>query len=76
MLDIFARVLRWRANELGIPLVLLTATDLRAHRLGVTTHAEVSRAFPKETNHTDPGSDFPLVDLISAARDAMPTLIR
>lgn len=39
---------------------------LAGHR-GITTHAEVTKAFPKIGNHTDPGPNYPIhheIDLI------------
>lgn len=63
-----AAVLKYTCTRLGIPLEFRSATELRAHVPGVTTHAEVTRAFPKDTTHTDPGGNFPLAELLEAAR--------
>jgi N-acetyl-anhydromuramyl-L-alanine amidase AmpD len=70
MLCIAAGILRWRSNVLGIPLVHVGPADLVQHRSGVTTHAEITQAFPHDTNHTDPGPGFPFTELLAAARDA------
>lgn len=70
MLAIAARLVRWRCDALGIPLRYLTPTQLRAHMPGITTHADITRAFPVETTHTDPGSGFPLVDFLAAVEAA------
>jgi hypothetical protein len=43
----------------GIPTQFVDAAGLIAGKKGITTHAEVSKAF-KKSNHTDPGSGFPL----------------
>ncbi len=72
MLQLAARVLRWRAGLHAIPLQFVHADLLRQMKPGVTTHAEISKAFPADTNHTDPGPEFPMADLLAAAaaRDA------
>jgi hypothetical protein len=66
MLSIAANIVRWRCSELRIPMVFRTATDLRSHVAGVTTHREISRAFPQDTTHYDPGPHFP-IDAFMAA---------
>jgi N-acetylmuramoyl-L-alanine amidase CwlA len=43
----------------GIPVTFLHAADLQARKKGITTHAEVSKAFPG-TGHTDPGVSYPI----------------
>ncbi len=48
-----------------IPPVFVDAEGLRAGRRGVTTHAEVALAFPQETNHTDPGKNFPMESFLA-----------
>lgn len=68
MLGIAAHVVRWRCDVLEIPIVFRSALDLRAERPGVTTHAEISRAFPQDTRHIDPGPHFPIAELLDAAR--------
>lgn len=70
MLAIAARLVRWRADALGIPLRMLTATQLRAHMAGITTHAEITRAFPAETTHMDPGAGFPMAAFMAAVQNA------
>jgi N-acetyl-anhydromuramyl-L-alanine amidase AmpD len=73
MLSLAAHLVRWRCQVLGIPIAFRTATDLRARAPGVTTHAELSRAFPNETTHTDPGPHFPMRDLMEAALVPLPS---
>lgn len=61
------QVAAW-SSQYGIPLRFLYAADLRALDAegyppghgGVTTHAEISKAFPHATNHEDPGPGYPL----------------
>jgi hypothetical protein len=70
MLAIAARLVRTRADRLGLPLRFVTATQLRAHLTGITTHMELTRAFPAETTHSDPGPGFPLAEFLAAAQSA------
>lgn len=52
---------RWAADlntRYGIPLVWLSAAEVRAGARGFCGHAEISAAF-KEVDHTDPGRGFP-----------------
>lgn len=60
-LHLAARLFGVRSSELGIPLAYLRAADLLASKTptGVTTHAEVTKAYKRST-HTDPGPNFPM----------------
>lgn len=51
-------VARW-CVKYDIPPVLLTDSALKGGRSGITTHAQVSRVY-KQTDHTDPGKNFPM----------------
>ncbi len=63
-----AEVLGKWSREYKIPLVFLSAADLKAgDRRGVTTHYEVSQAF-KKSDHWDPGTGFPLDYVLEMAR--------
>ncbi len=56
----------------SIPVRWLVADDLVAGRHGITSHAEVSRAY-KKSDHWDPGPGFPVeafLDRVRAARQA------
>ena len=70
MLAIAARIVRWRCDQLGLPLELRDHAALRQLQPGITTHAELARAFPKETTHRDPGPGFPLAEFLEAIRAA------
>jgi hypothetical protein len=48
----------FHAVKFGIPLKLLSASDLSHGRSGFVTHATVSEVF--HGDHTDPGDGFPL----------------
>lgn len=54
MLDEMARYMAAWSVAYGIPLVKLTAAQVRAGQRGVCGHAEISVAFG-ESDHTDPG---------------------
>lgn len=69
MLAIGARLIREICDRHGLPLNFLDAAALSAGLRGVTTHAEVSKAW-HESTHTDPGPNFPIEMLLSAARRA------
>lgn len=69
MLCLGARLIAWRAKVLGLPIDFIDADGLRAGQSGITTHAEVSKAW-RESKHTDPGPHFPISELLSAARRA------
>lgn len=58
MLQHTANWTRAVANQYGIPLTKLSASDLRAGKAGICGHADVSAAWG-ESDHTDPGSNFP-----------------
>jgi len=44
----------------GIPMRFLDAAALRRGERGVTTHAEVTKAYSGGMGHTDPGKNFPI----------------
>ena len=56
------------AKSYSIPLVRLTAADVKAGKRGICTHADITAAF-RESDHTDPGSGFPLDLVIARARE-------
>jgi hypothetical protein len=67
-LDNAARAIAEWSSKYGIPLAFADATAIRNPRTkGVTTHAEVSRAF-KESDHWDPGPGFPMDHVLELAR--------
>lgn len=53
----------------GIPVVFLTAADLQAGKKGISSHAQVSLAFPG-TGHYDPGPHYPYDAFIVAVQAA------
>ncbi len=61
-----AEILAAYSREYGIPLVRLTAAEVRAGKSGVCGHAEISGAF-HESDHTDPGVNFPYDHVLNLA---------
>lgn len=70
MLQIAARLIADLCKRYSIPAVYLTSPELKANRMGITTHASVSLAWG-ESKHTDPGPNFPMVKLVNAVRTAL-----
>lgn len=52
----------------GLPVAFIDAAGLLAGGRGITTHAEVSRAF-KKSDHTDPGKGFPMAAFLGRVRE-------
>lgn len=64
------QVARWladKAAEYHIPLVKITATELVTGDRGVCGHVDVTKAYKRST-HTDPGPDYPWLQVIARAR--------
>lgn len=53
----------------GIPLVRVNAAQIKAGQRGVCGHGDVAAAW-RETDHTDPGADFPF-DIVLAKAQAL-----
>ena len=62
-----AALVAWLTAKYGIPVVRLTADDIKAGREGICGHTDVSKAFGKST-HWDPGPSFPWGDLLSRVK--------
>lgn len=63
------------ARTYGVPLVYLTADDLRAQgdaARGITSHMEITRAFDISGGHMDPGEHFPIDILLDEVGGSMP----
>jgi N-acetyl-anhydromuramyl-L-alanine amidase AmpD len=63
MLQLSAELTAWLCKRFGIPVQFIGAEHLRRGARGITTHAEVSRAFGKST-HMDPGPFFPINEYV------------
>lgn len=77
-LDVYSTQLLMRASEatalylrkFSLPAELLTASQVRAGKPGITGHVMVSQAYG-ESDHTDPGPNFPwdvFMSLVDTAR--------
>lgn len=61
MLSLSAELSARLCKKWHIPPIFVGADDLQKKRPGITTHAEVTRAFPEKSHgHTDPGPYFPI----------------
>lgn len=59
--------------QYGIPIRPVDAVGLKRGDAGITTHAEVSKAFPdKGSGHWDPGPHFPMLGYLEDVRAALP----
>lgn len=67
LLDATARWLGERSQARGIPLVRLSAADIRARRPGVLGHGDYSAA-TRDGTHTDPGPNYPWDVVLDKAR--------
>lgn len=63
-----ARWLRHEGRLNGIPLEVVPVAGIRGNGRGVCSHADISRAYPLETDHTDPGPAFPWDYVLALAR--------
>lgn len=67
-LDTLARWLAHESRENGIPLEPASIAAIRGSGKGVCSHADLARAFPAETDHTDPGPHFPWDHVLALAK--------
>lgn len=58
-----------KAIQYGIPIQFVDAAGLLNGQSGITTHAEITKAWHK-TTHTDPGVNFPIEDFIAMVQSA------
>lgn len=66
-LEELARWLAWEARANAIPLQPVPIHDIPGTGRGVCSHADIARAFPAETDHTDPGPNFPWAHVLTLA---------
>jgi hypothetical protein len=59
----------YHCHLFNIPVRFVNAAGLRAAKKGITTHAEVSKAWPnRQGNHHDPGTGWPRAEFIALAQ--------
>lgn len=69
MLERVAFKMAYHAHLFSIPLRFVDAAGLKRGVKGVTTHAEVSKAFPNNVgNHHDPGTGYPMGYVLALAK--------
>ena len=68
MLELSAWLVAQLCTRFRIPVEFSNAADLRAGEAGITTHAEVTLAWPDKGSHTDPGKGFPMGDYLRRVR--------
>jgi N-acetylmuramoyl-L-alanine amidase-like protein len=69
MLAVSARLVAGLCAKYGIPVEYVPARELVNGKKGITTHAEVSRAWGR-SSHWDPGPNFPMVPYLNSIRAA------
>lgn len=67
-LEKLAQILAAYSARYVIPLLERAAIDVKAGNMGVCGHAEISAAF-RESDHTDPGPNFPYDVVLDRARE-------
>lgn len=63
MLTLSAQLTAWLCRRFEIPVQFIVSDHLKRGGRGITTHAEVTKAFGK-SSHLDPGPFFPLGDYL------------
>jgi N-acetyl-anhydromuramyl-L-alanine amidase AmpD len=71
MLELSAWLCAQLCRKFSIPPRFVDAVALKLGTPGITTHAQVTRAWRKST-HTDPGHAFPMGDYLARARHFAP----
>lgn len=72
-LEIAARLVADLCKTHNIPTVLCRPQDLVADQRGITTHQFCSQAW-KQSDHYDPGPNFPLIEFVEAVANAAATI--
>ena len=67
-----AALTRQMCQKYGIPMVKLSAADLKAGKKGICGHVDVSDAF-YQSDHDDPGPNFPWAEFMAAVKGGTTT---
>lgn len=71
MLQLSAQLTAWLCKRFAIPVQFQLAEHIkRGGARGITTHAEVTKAFPDKGSHWDPGPFFPIGEYLRFVLDA------
>lgn len=68
MLHLAAKIMADICKRYNLPIVKLSAADLLAGKRGICGHVDVSQAW-HQTDHTDPGPDFPWTQFIQYVQE-------
>jgi N-acetyl-anhydromuramyl-L-alanine amidase AmpD len=68
MLELAASLVGRLCADINLPAEYVDANDIKLGKRGITTHADVTRAFKIPGGHTDPGPNFPMQDFIYLVR--------
>ena len=76
--DVYSTAMRERAAVLAaficadyrLPVEFVDAAGILAGKAGITTHAEVTKAYGLST-HTDPGKSFPMSDFVARVAELL-----
>jgi len=69
LLNTTAKVAAEWSRRYDIPVDFVDAEELKAGRKGITTHAEITKAFYGGSGHFDPGKNFPMREFLSRVAD-------
>lgn len=69
ILGLSAELVAWLCSKNEMPMNFVVADHIKAGGRGITTHAEVSKAFGK-SSHWDPGPHFPIGEYLRMVLDA------
>lgn len=70
MLMLAAELTAYLCERFGIPVAFIGAEHVKRGAAGITTHAEVTKAFPGKGTHWDPGPHFPVSEYLRFVTDA------
>ncbi len=65
-----ARLVAYLCRRWNLPVQFVDAAGLKYPTRGITTHAEVTKAF-KQSTHTDPGKGFPMEEFLRMVMERM-----
>lgn len=74
MLSLSAQAAARDCKRWGIPARYVASEELLAGEPGITTHMQVSRAWPRKNAHQDPGLSFPLAWYLERVNRALAVL--
>lgn len=76
MLMLTAELTAYLCDRFAIPIAFIGAEHVKRGASGITTHAEVTKAYPDKGTHWDPGPHFPVAEYLRFTTDAHARLPR